>query len=135
MLQKVAGDTEDIRGSTELPSVPRTKTKRLLNLTIRGTVPECYVSIRLQISQVIHPNGPLAMDASLKLNILWLLLCTMTINKQEPVPSWADFIPSTGTPPKQCTMTDSNSPVTNHHITDNKTVLECRRCSEEAENK
>ena len=136
MLQEAVVGMNDPQGKVELPAIPRTK-KRSLNLTTQDTLPECYVSLRqsprLQIFQLFHPGGPDAIDASLKLQILWMFLRTQTISQQEPIPSWAGFISSTGVPPQHLTTIDYY-PVINHPITDYKTVQECLRISEEATN-
>ena len=132
MLQDVDKD-DDGQRCPELPTQTRTK-QRSLHLTDSVSLPDCYVTKRqspmLQINQLHYPEATASMEASAKLQMIWIMI-RMMMDGNQKIPGWAGFISETGLAPDKLTTIDYY-PVINQPITEYKTVQECLRVAEEA---
>ena len=134
MLQEVSDKTVDLPDKQDLPSLPRSK-RRSLSLTHEPSLPDCYISLRrnppCNNDHLEHHGGKQAINDSMKMNILWVMLRMLGVSEAKPVPGWTGFLSSTEKSPLRLTAIDYY-PVINHPITEYKTVQECLRVAEEA---
>ena len=93
----------------DIPSVERTKQRRL-DLDFVSELPVCYVTNGK--SPKLESSGP---------SMLWLLIRILSSKQDQEVPGRAGFLSAAGEKPK-CLTTADYYPVTNHPITEYKTV-------------
>ena len=133
MLQEVSDKTVDLPDKQDLPSLPRSK-RRSLSLTHEPSLPDCYISLRrnppCNNDHLEHHGGKQAINDSMKMNILWVMLRMLGVSEAKPVPGWTGFLSSTERSPLRLTAIDYY-PVINHPITEYKTVQECLRVAKE----
>ena len=134
MLQELHHPSAEEKNATILKPKVRTK-KKVFHGREAVPLPECYVTVRgnpiVPVVQLEQSSFLQAMEETLKFNILWIFLRSLSTDHMQPIPSWSGFLSSISTVPQNLTTIDYY-PVINQPITEYKTVQECLRVAEEA---